>query len=93
MGEVLAMFVRARLQQEEPTARELGLLEELTHHVAEAVARGELRRDVEPDRMAAIVLTSVFGLAIARRGKDAEGRASFDLLVDLLLDGMGAKPT
>jgi AcrR family transcriptional regulator len=90
--EIMMMFVRARVEEAEPTERELGLLEELTHHVAEAAARGELRRDVEPDRMAAIVLTSVFGLNLARRKLEGQGLAEFDLLLDLLLEGMGVKP-
>lgn len=93
MREVLAMFVRGRFEQDEPSQRDLGLLEELTHHVAEAVARGELRRDLEPDRMAAIVLTSIFGLNIARGKLEGQGLAEFELLIDLLLDGMGAKPS
>jgi TetR/AcrR family transcriptional repressor of uid operon len=91
MREIMAMFVRARAEETEPTERELGILEELTHHVSEAAARGELRHDVEPDRMAAIVLTSVFGLNLARRTLDGPGHAEFDLLLDLLLEGMGAK--
>jgi hypothetical protein len=64
------------------------VLDELSHHVALAVERGELRRDVEPERMAALVLTSVFGLNVSRPSQDGSARADFDLLVELLLDGM-----
>jgi hypothetical protein len=91
MREMMVMFVRARVEEEEPTERELGILDELTHHIAEAAARGELRRDVEPDRMAAIVLSSVFGLNLARRQLEGQRLAEFDLLLDLLLEGMGVK--
>ena len=91
VNDVLALYVRAG-DDGEPGDRDSGVLDELSHHVAQAVERGELRRDVEPERMAALVLTSVFGLNVSRRSVDGSGREDFDLLVELLLDGMGGKP-
>ena len=90
VNDVLAMYLRAG-DEAESVDRDSGVLEELSHHVALAVERGELRRDVEAERMAALVLTSVFGLNVSRRGQDGSPRADFDLLVELLLEGMGAK--
>jgi AcrR family transcriptional regulator len=90
VNDVLAMYVRAG-DEAEPADRDRGVLDELSHHVALAVERGELRRDVEPERMAALVLTSVFGLNVSRRSRDGSARADLDLLVELLLDGMGGK--
>jgi AcrR family transcriptional regulator len=90
VNDVLAMYVRAG-EEAEPADRDRGVLDELSHHVALAVERGELRRDVEPERMAALVLTSVLGLNVSRRSQEGSGRADFDLLVELLLEGMGGK--
>ena len=90
VNDVLAMYVRAG-DEAEPADRDRGVLDELSHHVALAVERGELRRDVEPERMAALVLTSVLGLNVSRRSQEGSGRADFDLLVELLLEGMGGK--
>ena len=87
VNDVLAMYVRAR-DEAASGERDRGVLDELSHHVALAVERGELRRDVEPERMAALVLTSVFGLNVSRPSQDGSARADFDLLVELLLDGM-----
>jgi AcrR family transcriptional regulator len=91
VNDVLALYVRAG-DDVDPGDRDSGVLDELSYHVAQAVERGELRRDVEPERMAALVLTSVFGLNVSRRSVDGSGREDFDLLVELLLDGMGGKP-
>ncbi len=52
LREVLAMYVRAP-QNEEPTERELGILEELGFHFAQAMERGALRQDFAADRLAA----------------------------------------
>jgi AcrR family transcriptional regulator len=86
MREVLAMHVRA---QQEPTENEKGVLEELSHHMAAAMERGEVRFDIGPDQLASMVLTSVFGVIVARREEGFDRREELELLMDLLLRGMG----
>ncbi len=95
--DVLALYMRASLDEEEDAAvndssKPQPVLEELSHHVAEAVARGELRNDVEPERLAATVLTSIFGLIVARNGTASDHRPELELLIELLLNGMGRQP-
>jgi len=86
--DLLAMYVRAPAEPEEMDDG-YGLLDELTRHISASAARGELRQDVEPERLAATVLTSVFGLVLARREPGSDLRAELELLMDLLLEGMG----
>jgi TetR/AcrR family transcriptional repressor of uid operon len=88
MRDVLAMYVRAPAEPEIED-RSGGLLGELTEHVTAAAGRGELRQDVEPERLAATVLTSLFGLMVARREPGSDLRGELELLMDLLLEGMG----
>jgi len=90
MRDVLAHYVR-RDPGEPDSEGALGLLDELAYHIACAAERGEIRRDVEPERLAAMVLTSIFGLIVTHRASDPERRVGLELLIDLLLDGMGPK--
>jgi TetR/AcrR family transcriptional repressor of uid operon len=89
LRDLLAILLRAppeEVQGEEP--RPQPVLEELTHHVGEAIRRGELRQSIEPERLAATVLTSIFGVIVARRGAGPDDRPELELLIDLLLNGM-----
>jgi AcrR family transcriptional regulator len=88
LREVLAMYLRAP-QAAEPTERERGMLEELSFHFAVAMERGELRPDFAVDRLAATVLTSVFGVVLSRHRPETDKRAELELLTTLLLSGMG----
>lgn len=88
LRDVLSMYVRAPLDPE-PAEQLPGVLEELTEQLAEAMDRGELRRDLAPDRLAATVLASVFGVIVTRSGPDADRHVELELLIDLLLQGMG----
>lgn len=91
MRDVLAHYVR-RDPGEPDSEGARGLLEELAHHIQAAADRGEIRRDVEPERLAAMVLTSLFGLIVTHRASDPARRVDLELMLDLLLDGMGPKP-
>lgn len=91
--DVLALYMR---EAHAKNADELGdpeqsnpVLNELTHHISEAIARGQVRDDVEPERLAAAVLTSIFGLVVARKGTASDNRPELELLIELLLHGMG----
>jgi TetR/AcrR family transcriptional repressor of uid operon len=88
LREVLAMHLRA---SQDPIANEQDILEELTHHVAAAVEREELRADIAPDRLASMVLTSIFGVVMTRQNEGTERRQELALLMDLLLHGMGPR--
>jgi len=89
LRDVLAMYVRSPIEAE---AGEAGrpLLDELSAHLAEAIAHGELRADVEPDQLARVIFTSIFGLIAAPARADRDRRAELRLLTDVLLRGMGA---
>lgn len=90
MRDVLAHYVR-RDPGEPDSEGALGLLDELAHHIRSAADRGEVRRDIEPERLAAMVLTSIFGLIVTHRASDPDRRVGLELLIDLLLDGMGPR--
>lgn len=87
LREVLAYQVRMR-SEAEPREEETGVLSELTHHLGRAMARGELRGDVEPERLATVVLTSVFGLLVAGPSEELDRREEMKLLIEMLLEGM-----
>lgn len=90
--DLLATYVRPPLDDE--AAEDTALVfDELTLHLARAMERGEIRTDIEPDRLASTVLTSLFGNMVARRTGEVDRRAELSLLVDLLLRGMTADGT
>jgi len=90
LGDLLSILMRAPSEDElDGAPRSQPVLEELTHHVREASLRGELRTTTEPERLASTVLTSIFGVIVARRGAGPDDRPELELLVDLLLNGMG----
>jgi TetR/AcrR family transcriptional repressor of uid operon len=88
MRDLLAMYVRSPA---EPDVEEgsSDLVDVLTEHIGAAAGRGELRGDVEPERLAATVLTSLFGSMLARREPGTDLREELELLMDVLLEGMG----
>ncbi len=88
LRDVLSMYVRAPID-EDSSDQPLGVLEELTDHLAAAMERGELRRDLAPDRLAVTVLASIFGVMITHQRPDTDRHAELVLLIDLLLRGMG----
>jgi TetR/AcrR family transcriptional repressor of uid operon len=93
LADLLSILLRAPHEDEEgEEERPQPVLEELTHHIGEAIRRGELRQGVEAERLASTVLTSVFGVIVARRGAGPDDRPELELLVDLLLNGMRPSP-
>jgi AcrR family transcriptional regulator len=92
LRDMLAMYVRPPLDGE---AAEDSLLvfDELTRHLNAAMARGEIRSDIEAERLSSTVLTSLFGSLIARRTQLIDRREELGLLVDLLLRGMSPRPS
>ena len=87
MREVLALHVR-RAQEDAPQA-EPGLVEAMAPHFAAAAERGEIRTPIEPERLSAILLASMFGLLIG--GHSAEESAleeGLAVLADVFLRGL-----
>jgi hypothetical protein len=90
LRDLLSVMMRSPRDEEAASVEEAQpILRELTHHIFEALQRGELRRDIEPERLAGTILTSVFGVIVARQGAGAEERPDLELMIDLLLHGMG----
>ena len=88
MREVLALHVRRA--QDETFEDDPGMPAALAPHFAAAVARGEIRSTIEPERLSAIFLSSMFGLMLgaSRTERDIEGE--LNLLADLFLRGLAA---
>jgi TetR/AcrR family transcriptional repressor of uid operon len=89
MRELLALYLRAPLDSEdefEDGGSPLG--DELEAHFREAAERGELRRDLDPDQAAMILLTSIFGLLTTRKERDDQLRKGLESLMDIFLKGM-----
>jgi AcrR family transcriptional regulator len=92
--DILAMYLRGPLDSEaesEPARIQsrTAVLEEVTFLFEEAALRGELRRDAEPEQLASMVLTSIFGLIVARGTTEDDGRElPLELLIDLLMGGL-----
>ena len=61
---------------------------ELSLHIGRAMERGQVRSDVEPDRLAGTVLTSLFGNMVTRSRPDVDRSEQLTLLIELLLRGM-----
>ena len=89
MREVLALQVR-RAQSTEPTSDLRGLLQALAPHFAAAAQRGEIQSTIDPERLAAILLASMFGLLIGQSRSDHDLREQLRLLADLFLRGLEA---
>ena len=91
LRDVLALQIRigtdAEQGEQNPDVRV-----ELTHHLARAIGRGELRGGVDPERLATVVLTSLFGLLVAGPNEEVDRRAEIELLMEMLLYGMRVDP-
>ncbi len=89
MREVLALHVR-RAQDSEPH-EERGLPEALAPHFEAAARRGEIRTPIEPERLSAILLASMFGLLLGgQRAEDADLEEGLGVLADVFLRGLAA---
>jgi AcrR family transcriptional regulator len=86
MREVLAAIVRRA--QDETLPADPGLSAALAPHFQAAAERGEIRLSIDPERLSAILLASMFGLLLGRHPSDEELEASLDLLADLFLRGL-----
>jgi AcrR family transcriptional regulator len=90
LRDLLAVLLRApeeTIESDDPPTQPIH--QELTYHVSEAIDRGELRSEIEPERLASTILISIWGVIVARRGASPDDRPELELLVDLLLNGMG----
>ena len=87
LREILALQVRLG-SEAEPKDEQKDVRTELTYHLARAMKRGELRHDVDPERLATVVLTSLFGLLVAGPSAEVDRRVEFELLIEMLLQGM-----
>jgi AcrR family transcriptional regulator len=86
--EIVVMQLRAPLEPDDDP-REHAVFIELAALFEELAARGQLRTDIGVEPLAAMVLTSVFGLTVARGTAAEEDRlASPDQLMALLLPGL-----
>lgn len=88
MREVLAAFVRRA--QDESLPPDPGLPAALAPHFRAAAERGEIRLSIDPERLSAILLASMFGLLLGRHPRDEELEESLGLLADLFLRGLAA---
>jgi len=87
MREVLALHVR-RAQADEPH-EVAGLPEALAPHFEAAARRGEIRTPIEPERLSAILLASMFGLLLGgHRAEDADLEQGLAVLADVFLRGL-----
>jgi AcrR family transcriptional regulator len=86
--EIVAMQLRTPIDPEEGP-RESAAYEALVALFTGLAARGELRTDIAPEPLAATVLTSVFGMAIARSASPDDARnPTPEQLTALLLPGL-----
>ena len=53
-----------------------------------AAERGEIRLSIDPERLSAILLASMFGLLLGRHPSDEDLEESLGLLADLFLRGL-----
>ena len=87
MRELLAHHVR-RAQRDEPQAAP-GLPEALAPHFAAAAKRGEIRSPIEPERLSALLLASMFGLLLGgQSAEEADLREGLAVLADVFLRGL-----
>ena len=87
MREVLALHVRRAQDDDAPS--EPGLAEALAPHFAAAAARGEIQSPIEPERVSAIFLASMFGLLLGgQRAEEADLKEGLAVLSDIFLRGL-----
>jgi TetR/AcrR family transcriptional repressor of uid operon len=87
LSDLMAMYVRAPMEEGTPDAP-TQLRDELSLQLGEAVARGELRSDIEPEPLAGMMLNSIFGLIAAPRPLLRDRAAELALFKDVFLRGM-----
>ena len=88
MREVLALHVRRA--QDEATLEEPGLPAALAPHFAAAAERDEIRSPIDPARLSAILLASMFGLLLGGQRPDADLAEELRVLTDVFLRGLAA---
>lgn len=90
MRDMVVLFVRGPvdegIDEEGEEFSEIG--EAVSAYLAHAVAGGELRGDLAPDRLARMVLSSLLGVIMSHRDPDTDRRAEVRAVIDLLLRGM-----
>jgi AcrR family transcriptional regulator len=87
LQDLLATYIRPALDDQDEAYAML-VYDALSLHIARAMDRGEVRSDVEPDRLAGTVLTSLFGNMVTRSRSDVDRSEQLTLLIELLLRGM-----
>lgn len=86
--EIVAMQLRTPLGPEQERRQPAAFLE-LCGLLAELVDRGQLRTDIEVESLAAMVVTSIFGMAVARGASPGDDRhPTRDQLLAVLLPGL-----
>jgi len=88
MREMLAAFVRRARAEALPGEPELPTA--LAPHFAAAAARGEIGLPIDPERLSAMLLASMFGVLLGRHPNDDELGAALGLLIELFLRGIAA---
>jgi len=89
MREVLALHVRRAQNAEAHQAP--GLPEALAPHFEAAARRGEIKTPIEPERLSAILLASMFGLLLGgQSAADADLEEGLAVLADVFLRGLAA---
>jgi len=86
MREVLAAMVRRA--RDERLLAEPGLPAALAPHFRAAAGRGEIGLAIDPERLSAMLLASMFGVLLGRHPNEDELEESLGLLVELFLRGL-----
>jgi hypothetical protein len=88
MRDVVSMYIRQPLEPGEAEAP-APVLVALAEALRGAAGRGELRADLDPERAAGLVLTSVFGLYARPRTGARQLPVELDDLLRVLERGLG----
>ena len=86
--DVVTAQVRAGFGGAPTEGPSLAIRDELCSQIEEAVERGELRGDLEPEPVARAILCGLFGIMASPRSPDLHRRGELELLVKLLMGGM-----
>lgn len=86
MREVLAAMVRRARDEKLPA--DPGLPAALAPHFRAAAGRGEIGLAIDPERLSAMLLASMFGVLLGRHPDEDELEDSLRLLVELFLRGL-----
>jgi AcrR family transcriptional regulator len=88
LSDLMVMYVRAPVFENVPDAP---LQRELAESLRDAVARGEVRADLEPETLAGMMLNSIFGLVASPRTAAGDRVAELALFRDVFLRGIQAR--